>query len=81
MVAGCIFGIGVTKFAYSTAEMLLSLMKINFPISQYMPDGVNSQLTLDTVGELYIKAILVSLVFIAVFVAANYLVLRKRDVK
>jgi hypothetical protein len=46
-----------------------------------MPDGVNSQLTLDTVGELYIKAILVSLVFIAVFVAANYLVLRKRDVK
>ena len=81
MVAGCIFGIGVTKIAYSTVEMLLSLMKINFPISQYMPDGVNSQLTLDTVGELYIKAILVSLVFIAVFVAANYLVLRKRDVK
>ena len=81
MVAGCIFGIGVTKIAYSAAEMIFSMMKINFPIGSYMPDGVNSRLALDTVDELYIKAIVVSLAFIVVFLVTNCIVLRKRDVK
>jgi ABC-type transport system involved in multi-copper enzyme maturation permease subunit len=81
MVAGCIFGIGVTKIAYSASEMIFSIMKINFPIGSYMPDGVNSQLAMDTVGELYIKALVVSILFIAVFLATNFYVLRKRDVK
>ena len=46
-----------------------------------MPDGVNGQLALDTVGEIYIKAIVVSIAFMAVFTVANYFILRKRDVK
>lgn len=81
MVAGCIFGLGITKFAYSAVEVLLGVMKIDFSISSYMPDGVNSQLALDRVGELAGRAIVVSIVFMALFTAANYLVLRKRDVK
>ena len=81
MVVGSIFGIGVTKFAYLAAGMLLSMMKIKFDIINYMPDGINGQLSLNTVGELYIKAILVSLAFIAVFLTANYIVLQKRDVR
>lgn len=81
MVAGCIFGIGVTKIVYTVAEIILGLLKINFPIGNYMPDGVNGQIAIDTVGEIYIKALGVSVAFIAVFLAANYFVVRKRDVK
>ena len=81
MVAGCIFGIGVTKIVYTAAEIFFSMLKIKFPIGDYMPDGVNSQLALDSVGEIYIKAIVVSIAFMAVFTMANYFILRKRDVK
>ena len=81
MVAGCIFGIGVTKFAYLAISVVLSTLKINFPISDYMPDGINSQLSIDTVGSLTVKAIVVSIGFIAVFLGANYFVQRKRDVR
>ena len=81
MVAGCIFGMGITKFAYSAVEVLLGVMKINFPISGYMPDGINGQLALDMVGELAVKAIVVSIAFMVAFTAANYIVLQKRDVK
>ena len=81
MVAGCIFGMGVTKFAYTAAEVFLSMLKINFPISGYMPDGINGQIYLDTVGEIAFKAIAVAIVFIAVFLASNYFIVRSRDVK
>ena len=81
MVAGCIFGMGVTKVVYTAAEVFLSMLKISFPISGYMPDGINGQLALDTVGELSVKAIAVSVIFIAVFLASNYLIVRRRDVK
>ena len=81
MVVGCIFGIGVTKFVYMIASMLLGVMKVNFNIGDYMPDGINSQLAADTAGELCVKAIVVSLAFVAVFVAANYFVIKRRDIK
>ena len=81
MVAGCIFGIGVTKFAYSAIEVVLGTLKINFPISSYMPDGIDSQLSIDTAGSLTVNAIVVSIVFIAVFLGANYFLQRKRDVR
>ena len=81
MVAGCIFGMGVTKVAYSAVEVLLSVLKVHFPISNYMPDGINSQLALDTAGALSVRAIVVSVAFMAVFLASNYFVVRRRDVK
>lgn len=81
MVAGCIFGIGITHIGYIAVGMVLNIMKINFDIINYMPDGINSQLALDTVGELSVKAIAVSIVFMAAFLTANYFVVRKRDVK
>ena len=81
MVAGCIFGIGVTKFAYSAIEVVLGTLKINFPISSYMPDGIDSQLSIDTAGSLTVNAIVVSIVFIVVFLGANYFLQRKRDVR
>ena len=81
MVFGCIFGIGVTRLAYYAINALLGMMKINIVIGNYMPDGINSELTLNTVSGIAVRAIVVSIVFIVIFVGANYAVLRKRDVK
>ena len=81
MVIGCIFGFGITKFVYLIAGMILGMLKINIPIADYMPDGIDSQLTVNSAESLAVKAIVVSLIFTVVFVAANYFVLRKRDVK
>lgn len=81
MVIGSIFGIGVTQIAYMAISMVLGVAKINFNVSEYMPDGINAQLSVGSIGGLYIKAILVSIAFIAVFVTANYIVVSKRDVK
>jgi hypothetical protein len=81
MVVGSIFGIGVTQLAYMATTMVLGVAKINFNVSQYMPDGINAQLSVASVGDLYIKAIVISIAFIAVFLTANYIVVSKRDVK
>ena len=81
MVVGCIFGIGMTKLVYLGASMLLSAIKINFDISKYMPDGINLQLEAGNFNTLIVRAIIVSIAFIAVFVTTNYFVLQKRDVK
>jgi ABC-type transport system involved in multi-copper enzyme maturation permease subunit len=81
MIVGCIFGLGITEAAYISASMLLNAVKINIDIINYMPDGINSQLSLYTAGELTQKAIIVSVAFIIAFVAANYYVVRNRDVR
>lgn len=81
MVVGCIFGIGVTQFGYMIAGMVLGMLNLNIPLSDFMPDGVDSQLSIGNVGEIAIKAIIVAVVFIAVFVSANYAILSKRDVR
>jgi ABC-type transport system involved in multi-copper enzyme maturation permease subunit len=81
MIVGCIFGLGITEAAYVSASMLLNAVKINIDIINYMPDGINSQLSLYTAGELTPKAIIVSVAFIIAFVGANYYVVRNRDVR
>jgi hypothetical protein len=81
MVVGSVFGLGITQIAYLAMSMVLGVAKIKFNIAEYMPDGINAQLSMGSIGGLYIKAILVSVAFIAVFVTANYIVVSKRDVK
>ena len=82
MVAGCIFGLGITHLAYLAIGMILSTLKINFGIANYMPDGINSLLLgLHNSTEVVVKTIIVSLSFIAVFLTANYLISKKRDVR
>lgn len=81
MVVGSIFGIGVTRLVYMIIGMLTSVMKVKFPIGDYMPDGINSQLSASNVGELALKGVFVSLAFIIGFVAINYVMTRKRDVR
>jgi ABC-type transport system involved in multi-copper enzyme maturation permease subunit len=81
MVLGSIFGLGITQIAYWAASMVLRIAKITFDIGQYMPDGLNGQISIGSVGSIYIKAIIVSVAFTAVFLIANYIVVSKRDVK
>ena len=81
MVVGSVFGLGITQIAYLAMTMVLGVAKINFNVSQYMPDGINAQLSVASVGDLYIKAIVISIAFIAVFLTANYIIVSKRDVK
>lgn len=81
MVAGSIFGIGVTHLAYLAASSVLHALHFNIFLGDYMPDGINFSLSLGSVDTLYVKAIAVSVAFIVVFVAANYFVVKKRDVR
>lgn len=81
MVAGCIFGLGVTNVAYGGIDILLGVMKIKLSISDYMPDSINLSLGLDTVQRYTGKGIAVALICITVFLLANYYTVRRRDVR
>lgn len=81
MVFGCVFGLGLMTIAYSIIQMIFGALKVNFPIGDYLPDGINNQLALGNVEELVIKAVVVSLVCMAIFVVSNYILIRKRDVR
>jgi hypothetical protein len=81
MIAGCIFGLGITQAAYLSATMLLSAIKIKINIIDYMPDGINSLLSIHNFAEIAQKATIVSAVFVVAFTAATYYVVRNRDVR
>lgn len=81
MVIGAIFGTGATSIVYSTANIFLNVIKININISMLMPDGINGLINASSVGEIAIRAILVSAVFIVGFVFSAAMVIKKRDVR
>lgn len=81
MVTGAIFGIGVTKIFYMIANMILKMLKISINITNFMPDGINGELNFGTIETLAVKAIIVSVVFIAIFLTGATLLVKKRDVK
>ena len=59
----------------------MSILKINVNISMLMPDGINGLINPSSVGEIAIRGVLVSAVFILVFVSSAAMVIKKRDVK
>lgn len=81
MVVGAILGIGVTGLAYLGANALLGMLKINVNISMIMPDGINGLISATSLGTIAVRAIIVSVIFIAVFLSAAVWLFRKRDVK
>ena len=81
MVIGAIFGTGATGIVYSTASVFLSILKINVNISMLMPDGINGLINPSSVGEIAVRAILVSAIFILGFTFSAAMVIKKRDVK
>jgi ABC-2 type transport system permease protein len=81
MVVGAIFGIGVTGLVYWAANMLLGMLKITVDIAKFMPDGINGILSIYGLGDTAVKAIIVSVIFIAAAVVGAMLIFKKRDVR
>ena len=81
MVTGAILSIGITKFVYMAANGVLSIMKINIDIAHFMPDGINNLLSINSITDVLLKAILVSVIFIAVFIPGAFFITEKRDVR
>ena len=81
MVIGAIFGMGVTRLVYIAGNMIMSMLKISVDLAKFMPDGINGILSVGSLGEVTVKAIIVSVIFIAGFLTAAILIFKKRDVR
>lgn len=81
MVIGAILGTGITQLAYFAINGLLGIVKINLNVSHFMPDGISGLINAGNLGSLWLKAIIVSIVFIAGFLAGAMVIVNKRDVK
>lgn len=81
MVTGAVLSIGITKFLYMIANSVLSMLKIKIDIATLMPDGINNILGINNITDVLLKAILVSVIFIAVFISGAFFLTEKRDVR
>lgn len=81
MVTGAVLSIGITKFLYMIANSVLSMLKIKIDIATLMPDGINNILGINNITDVLLKAILVSVIFIAVFISGAAFLTEKRDVR
>lgn len=81
MVIGAIFGIGVTSLVYMLANALLNMVHITIDVAKLMPDGINGLINVSSLGDIIVRAIIVTVVFISVFLTGAALLFKKRDVK
>ena len=81
MVIGAIFGTGVTSLVYLAASSLLGMAKISIDLAKFMPDGINGLISVSSLGTITVRAIVVSIIFIAVFLIGAVMLFKKRDVK
>jgi ABC-type transport system involved in multi-copper enzyme maturation permease subunit len=81
MVIGAILGTGITSLIYLAANGLLSMLKITVDLAKFMPDGINGLINVSNLGTIAVKAIVVSVVFIAGFLISAVILFKKRDVK
>lgn len=81
MVIGAIFGIGVTSLIYMLTNALLNMVNIKIDIAKLMPDGINGLISASSLGDIVVRAIIVTVVFVSVFLTGAALLYKKRDVK
>lgn len=81
MVVGAIFGIGVTGLVYLAAGMLLSIVNITIDFAKIMPDGMNGLISLSSLGDIALRVIVVSAIFIVGFIFSAAMLFKKRDVQ
>jgi ABC-2 type transport system permease protein len=81
LVIGAILGIGVMSLVYLAMTGLLSLVHITINVADYMPDGINGLISVSQIGNNAVHAIVVAIIFIAVFVTGAVMLFKKRDVK
>lgn len=82
IVMAVLFATGTVSLIYEGISFgVNSLLKIDsFQLSHYMPDSLYGSVDAVT-GNLVVNAIIVSVVFIVLFVALTCIVFKKRDVK
>lgn len=79
---GIIFGTGATKFIYSIISTFADLvLNVSISISSYTPDGLIFNIGVDSAAGELVKAVLVGIGYIAVFMVLTTVVLTKRDTK
>ena len=81
MVIGAIFGIGVTSLVYMLTNMLLNMINIEVDVAKLMPDGINGLINVSSLGDIVVRAIIVTVVFISVFLTGAVMLFKKRDVR
>jgi ABC-type transport system involved in multi-copper enzyme maturation permease subunit len=69
------------SLVYLAMTGLLSLIHITINVADYMPDGINGLISVSQIGNNAVHAIVVAIIFIAVFVTGAVLLFKKRDVK
>ena len=57
------------------------MAKITLDVAQLMPDGINGLINAASVGSIAVRAVIVSVIFIAVFLTSSVLLFKYRDVK
>jgi ABC-type transport system involved in multi-copper enzyme maturation permease subunit len=57
------------------------MLKISVNLADFMPDGINGLINVSNLGTIAVKAIVVSVVFIAGFLISAVILFKKRDVK
>ena len=79
---GVMFGSGATVLVYNVISTFAGIvLKCEVPVASYVPDGLIFGLTMDAPAEALIKAVVVGVVYIAVFMAFSMVVMKKRDTK
>ena len=82
MIIGAIFGLGVTTLGYMALSTVLSMaLKTDVNLLQIMPDGINNVLSLYSVGTTWVRALIVSAIFIVVSLVSAMFIIEKRDDK
>jgi hypothetical protein len=57
------------------------MVNISFNVADIMPDGINGLISVSNLGNVWIKAIIVPVVFIVGFLIGAIMLFKKRDVK
>ena len=79
---GVMFGSGATVLVYNVISTFAGIvLKCEVPVASYVPDGLIFGLTMDASSEALIKAVIVGVVYIAVFMAFSMVVMKKRDTR
>ena len=81
MVIGAIFGTGISSLGYKVITMILSIAKISVNMEMITPDGINGLINSTSIGDIALRAIIVSAVFIGLFLSGAIILFKKRDVR
>jgi hypothetical protein len=79
---GVLFGSGASIIIYNLISTLAGIvLKCDIPVASYVPDGLVFGLTMNASASTIINAVIVGVVYIAVFMVFSMVLMRKRDTR